>query len=610
MSAKQRTKKDFLKEASELLNESSIYWRDNHDACRTDYTFFHEEGGQWDEQLKRDRQNASRPCVSVHLLIQFIQLIVNQQRQNKFANKLSPVGSTDSETVSIMQDIVAYIERRADINTETIQAYEDAVIAGMGAVRIHTEYQHHASFDQEIKIEAIKEPWRKLYFDPYYDKKVAQDMRWCFLLSSMKRTEFEKQYPNADSGSMLFEDDSMFTNINFSTPRGTVPIAEYYRIEEKEKTLIGLDDGQVVFWEDLDDYQKMEFSPKVVRAQKRKVPKVMYYKITGSDILEERELPCEQIPVVPIFGASYTNRSRKMYYGIVRHTKDAQRMYNVYTNMILEHVLMTPIAPFVAAKGSLDGVEHKWKTAHTYNYPYLEYKPRTDDGVEVGPPSRMPFPAIPNELTQHLAGLKHDLSSTTGIYSAKLGNTSNETSGRAIAARIGQSDVSTFHFLDNFQRSFREIGRIFLQIVPFIFDTFRIIRIRDLDGKRKALILNSQYQDPRVVDTQKQQLGNEQNLIKIAELEIRNSNFQHYDVEINAEVTQNTRRAEQFKQIAEFMELMPEMWRMQFLDYLAENMDIPNREAMIARLRQMMFASHPQQQLPPPSAERQDAKNN
>ncbi len=571
---------EFLKEAKERFNEAKIYWQDNHTACRIDYNFFHKEGGQWEESLKRDRKEAKRPCISVHLLLQFIQLIVNQQRQNKFANKLAPVGATDGATVSIMQDIVAYIERRADINTETIQAYEDAVITGMGAVRIHTEYQHYASFDQEIRIEAIREPWNRLYIDPSYAKKIAQDMRWCFILNHIKKKDFIAKYPKAELSSFSFEGDIV-------VPYELIQVAEYYKIEEKEKILIGLDDGSVHFWEDLNDYQKIYAEPKIVKRQKRKVPKVVYYKITGSDILEEKELSCEQIPIVPVYGASYHNSSRKIYYGIIRHTKDPQRMYNIYNNTILEHVLLSSITPFVAAKGSLDGLEHKWKTAHKYNYGVLEFNPVTNDGIEAGPPTKLPFPQIPPEIPMHLTGVKQDLSSTTGIYSAKLGNTSNETSGRAIAARIGQSDISTFHFLDNFQRSFKEIGRIFLQIIPSIFDTFRIIRIRDVDGREKALMLNATMQDPMAIMEQKKKLIEENAKIQIAEQEIRNSNFQHYDVEITAEVTQQTKKAEQQKILLDFVELLPDHHRIFFSDLIAEGVDVHNREVIVERAKQL-----------------------
>ena len=589
-------KDEFLKEAKERLHESINYWRENHDACKEDYLFFHKEGAQWEENLKKDREDAGRPCVSIHLLIQFIQLIVNQQRQNKLANKLSPIGSTDANTVAIVQDIVSYIERRAKINTETIQAYEDAVIAGMGAVRIDTEYQHYESFEQDIAVEVIKEPWNKLYIDPSAKKELAEDMEYCFILKTVKKKDFKKQYPESSSALSIFHEDSEYI-IN----QEMVQIAEYYRIEEKEKTLIGLNDGRVMYWEDLTDWEKIEYNQQIARISKRKIPKVMYYKITESEVLEEKELTCEQIPIIPVYGAKYIERGKKIYYGIIRHTKDPQRMYNVYNNTILEYILNTCLTPFVAVEGTLEGVENKWKSLHKYNYGVVTYKPRTDDGMEAPPPTRMPFAQIPPEIERHLGGVKQDLSSTTGIYSAKLGNTSNETSGKAISARIGQSDISTYHFLDNFQNSFANIGKIFLQIIPTIFDTYRIIRIRDVDGREKALMLNSAQQEPNLVMEHRQKIQEESDKIRVAEQEIHNKNFKHYDVEVTAEITQKTKRAEQLKNILEFVELLPEAHRIYFSDIIAENMDVSNREEMVERSKklpeiQMMLQQQAHQQ--------------
>lgn len=581
-----QSKEIFLKEAKQRLAESVSYWRDSHDAAREDYLFFHKEGAQWEEDLKKDRKDAGRPCVSVHLLIQFIQLIVNQQRQNKLANKLSPIGNSDANTVAVAQDIVSYIERRSKVNTEAINAYEDAVISGIGAIVINTEYLQQDSFDQDISVEAIREPWNKLFIDPSAKKELCQDMEYCFVLRTIKKKDFEKQYPNISTSSVFYENE-LIADSDYITGRETVQIAEYYCIEREERTLIGLEDGTVCYWQDLTDWEKLKCESKIIKVSKRQIPKVKYYKITSSEILEEKELACEQIPIVPVYGASYLERGKKRYYGIVRHTKDPQRMYNVYSNTILEYVLNTPITPFIAAEGSLEGVEEKWKNMSKFNYGVATYKTMTDDGIEVPPPQRMPFSQISPEMEQHLVGVKQDLSSTTGIYSAKLGNTSNETSGKAIAARIGQSDVSTFHFLDNFQNSFSHMGKIFLQLIPKIFDSYRIIRITDVDGKEKVLMLNGSQQDPESLAQQQQQLLAENQKIEIAQQEIASSEFKYYDVEVTAEVTQQTKRAEQLKNILEFVELLPESQRIYFSDIIAENLDVSNREEMVSRAKKL-----------------------
>jgi hypothetical protein len=45
-----------------------------------------------------------------------------------------------------------------------------------------------------------------------------------------------------------------------------------------------------------------------------------------------------------------------------------------------------------------------------------------------------------------------------------------------------------------------------LQIIPKIFDTYRIIRIRDVDGREKALMLNSTLQNPDLIMEHKQKI--------------------------------------------------------------------------------------------------------
>ena len=109
-------------------------------------------------------------------------------------------------------------------------------------------------------------------------------------------------------------------------------------------------------------------------------------------------------------------------------------------------------------------------------------------------------------------------------------------------------------------------------------------------------MLNSQLQDPVVTMGQKQKLEEESQNIQIAEQEIRNNNFKHYDVEINAEVTQQTKRAEQLKNILEFVELLPEQHRIFFSDIIAENLDVTNRETMVDRAKKLPEIQAMQQQ--------------
>ena len=58
------------------------------------------------------------------------------------------------------------------------------------------------------------------------------------------------------------------------------------------------------------------------------------------------------------------------------------------------------------------------------------------------------------------------MKATTGIYSAALGEQSNETSGRAILARQREGDTANFAYIDNLSRAIRYSARVIIDLIP------------------------------------------------------------------------------------------------------------------------------------------------
>ena len=77
---------------------------------------------------------------------------------------------------------------------------------------------------------------------------------------------------------------------------------------------------------------------------------------------------------------------------------------------------------------------------------------------------------------------------TIGIYDAGLGNRSNETSGVAINARKEGSDTGTYEFIDNLATALRSVGDILINIIPSVYDSNRLIRLRFQDGSRNNFV--------------------------------------------------------------------------------------------------------------------------
>ena len=87
------------------------------------------------------------------------------------------------------------------------------------------------------------------------------------------------------------------------------------------------------------------------------------------------------------------------------------------------------------------------------------------------------------------------MKATTGIYDASMGAQSNETSAKAIGARQQSANLTTMHFLDNLERSFRQAGDIIEEMIPKIYDTEREVTILGQDESSKVVTINGQHVD-------------------------------------------------------------------------------------------------------------------
>jgi len=110
-------------------------------------------------------------------------------------------------------------------------------------------------------------------------------------------------------------------------------------------------------------------------------------------------------------------------------------------------------------------------------------------------PTRNTFEPPIQSLSEFIAQEVDDMKATTGIYDASLGAKGNETTGRAIQARQQSSNLTTMHFLDNLERSFRQAGDIIEEMIPKIYDTEREVTILGQDEKSKVVTINAEHTD-------------------------------------------------------------------------------------------------------------------
>lgn len=444
-------------------------------------------GDQWGD-VRADRINDGRPCLTINKTQQFVKTITNEMRKTRPAPKAVAVGDSSKELASIFTGIMKYIHTSSQGDVAIDTATDGQVTNGWGYLRVTTEYCDDESFNQDIKTKRIKNPF-SVVFDPNALEPDYSDAKYAFVIEDKSRAEFEKLYPNAEVASG-FKDavgSSQNSEINGTD---TVRIAEYWKVEEKKKKIYLYDtpNGPHITDKEVEG----------VKADRERVVferKVKCYITNGVEILDEKDWAGKWIPIVPFLGRDVDVDGKRYLYGLVRPMRDAQRMYNFWNSAATEVIALAPRSPFIVAEGQVKGYEDVWEKANKKNFSYLPYVPVTFGGKQAPMPHRnsveQPIQAISFAINQ----ASEDMKATTGIYNASLGQTSNETSGKGILARQQQGALANYDFVDNSNRSIRHYGRILMDLIPKIIDAPRVIKILGEDGVEKEVMVNQEFID-------------------------------------------------------------------------------------------------------------------
>jgi len=528
---------------------------------------------QWPEQTRLEREAGGRPCLTINQLPQFLRKVTGDLRQMNPAIKVSPADRAASPDVAdIIEGIVRHIEYRSDGPSVYERAGESAASCGMGFFRVLTEYEAEDSFNQDLRLESIANPF-SVYVDPDAVLPTRADAEWWFITQPMDCEEFERQYPDAAESDVVR--DGTTDNLSHWRNGDSVIIAEYFWKERKSANLVQFADGRV----------EIDPKDKTGAVQERDTTRVVinWAKISGSAVLEgPTVLPGRHIPLVAVMGEELYTGDRVYRSSVIRHAKDPQRLYNYWWSAQTEVMALQPKAPFMITATQVAGFEEFWNDPQG-NRPYLPYNP---DPAATGAPQRAAPPLASTGMAQMIAMAANDLRSTTGIYDASLGQRSNENSGVAIRQRQQEADVSTSIYADNVTKAVQQAGLIMLDLIPVAYDTARVVRII---GKDKAVSM-AQVNQP-VIDNG-------------IEAVINDLSRGRYDVMVSSGPSFTSRREEAVAGMMEFVRVMPQAAPL-LADLMAKSMDWPDADTISERLQALLPPGAAQAGQPPNQQQQQ-----
>ena len=453
---------------------------DNRTCSLEDVKF--ENGDQWTSGDKKEREDAGRPTLTINKVAATVKLIIGEARQNNISIKVRPDSDeADQKVAEIFTGLIRNIENISDADVAYDHGFECAVRGAWGYWRVCTDYADDNTFDQDIFIKRIVNPY-SVYYDPAAVEHDLTDARWCIVTETISHDEFKARYPKAKSISAI-EEGSGEDGEGWYTDE-EIRIAEYFKITKKKTKILLLNDDRTVKADDV-DYKQLKKAGFIKKEREASKNQVKWFKTNGFEILEEGDWAGKYIPIVPVLGEEVWIEGKKHLRSAIKWAKEPARLYNWARSNAAETLALAPKQPYLVTPEMIDGHENQWDNANNNPAPYLTFN--KDEGMV---PIRQPASISDTGAMQEAMASNDDIKATTGYFDPSLGNVSNEVSGRAINARKAQTHTSTFVFTDNQVRAMKHTGKVLVDLIPKIYDTQRIVRILGKDGAEALVMVN------------------------------------------------------------------------------------------------------------------------
>jgi hypothetical protein len=476
------------------------------DEARTEATndLYFSRVSQWDDWLSdyttlqyRGQFDVVRPVV---------RKLVAEMRRNPVDVLFRPKDGADPNSADVLMGMYRTDMRHNTAKISVNIAVREQIEAGVGAWRLITEYedQDPTSNNQVIRRVPIHEACTHVVWDSNSKQMDKSDAMHCTVINAMSRDGW-KAFAEKNG----FDEDEIpsFQNpdMNWLFPWLTsdvVYVGEYYEVEERKETVFIYQDpltGEPVsyFQRDIKDVIDELADKGMVKVAEKKVKRRRVYKsiITCTTILKNREpIAGEHIPIVPVFGEWSFAGDKEVYEGVVRLTKDGQRLRNMIMSFNADIVARTPKKKPIFWPEQIEGYEYMYGGNDDYPYYLLNRTDENNGELPAQPISYMENPEVPQANAYMLDAATNSVSQV-----ATMGVDAEAANGQVAFDTVNQlnmrADLETFVFQDNLATAMRRDGEIYQAMVNDIYDVPRQVMMTLEDGSEKEVQLLTQAVD-------------------------------------------------------------------------------------------------------------------
>lgn len=495
-----------------ILCKFDMDWMSS-DEARTEATndLYFSRVSQWDDWLSeyttlqyRGQFDVVRPVV---------RKLVAEMRKNPIDVLYKPKDGANPDSADVLMGMYRTDMRHNTAKISVNIGVREQIEAGVGAWRLVAEYedQDPTSNNQVIRRVPIHEACSHVIWDCNSKQMDKSDARHCTIISPMSK-EGWKVYAEENG----FDDEELPTfqspDSNWLFPwvsKDVVYVGEFYEVEEKKEiAFIYLDPltGEPVsyFKRDIKDVIDELAERGMQKVAEKKVKRRRVYKsiLTCTQILKGRELIAgEHIPIVPVFGEWSFAGDKEVYEGVVRLTKDGQRLRNMIMSFNADIVARTPKKKPIFWQEQIEGYEYMYGGNDDYPYYLMNRTDENNGDLPVQPIAYMENPEVPQANAYMLEAATQAVNQV-----ATMGVDADAANGQVAFDTVNQlnmrADLETYVFQDNLATAMRRDGEIYASMVNDIYDVPRNVMMTLEDGSEKQVQLLTQvvdYQSGQVV---------------------------------------------------------------------------------------------------------------
>lgn len=452
------------------------------------WTFLNDPDGQWEQKVVTNLKN--RPRFTFDKCNDLVDDVAGEMEQAEFAISVKPAGSDATKDLAKTYDgMIRNIENISNADDIYSANGRTMIGGGFGGWRVNQRYGDNNSFDQDLFIDDIPDFVDRVWFDYSSVLQTREDAQWCFVLQSVSREAYKKQFP---TGTMKGIGDNS-ENTKDNAP-DVIVIGEFLYRAKVKRTVFELTNGAVYIDDEKFQAVRDEFAAQGVTVKRERVREMDEIKTRILDgdgwLTPVQDTVFDHIPIIPTYGNWSMSKNIPSYWGLITKKMDAQRVYNYSESRKVEEGALAPLDKTVATAEQVGAHKEEWENLNISSDPVLLYEHQ--DGQP--PPYKIGGPQVNASLEVTSQNAERNLMSSSGLDQLQ-GQSLGLQSGLAVELRQNKGDTRNYKYSLSQERAICHTAKILVAAIPKIYDTERQVRIIGEDKSESMVFVNERMID-------------------------------------------------------------------------------------------------------------------